>query len=183
MSPNPKSDSSDPDAELLAAVTRNDLEAMRRCLERGASPNGRRRFFTRRSTPLQYAVQYADVEIVRLLLVAGADPDHKAPGSYPIEAAARRGHLAMVSVLLGEGAGMRGALLQAAAYGNMEVLELLLARGAKPQSALLGGVSSQLRMHGAILRRLRAAGGVLAPEIERMVNMRAARGDHESSSG
>jgi len=114
---------------------------------------------------------------VALLLEAGADAEGKARGRYPIELASGAGHVDVVALLLEAGVQMHDAVCLAAAYGNLGVLELLLERGAKPQVALKGGLGSQLRMQGRILRRLRDAGGVLEPEIERIVQEGTALGD------
>ena len=164
-------------AELLAAVESGDAAATRLCLSRGASPRGPRKFFRRVNTPLACAARAGRVEIVALLLEAGADAEGKARGRYPIELASGAGHVDVVALLLEAGVQMHDAVCLAAAYGNLGVLELLLERGAKPQVALKGGLGSQLRMQGRILRRLRDAGGVLEPEIERIVQEGTALGD------
>ncbi len=64
--------------ELRAAVNRNDVEAARNLLERGADVEDKDK---NGSTALMYAVDKG-IEITSLLVDWGADPDNKNKGGY-----------------------------------------------------------------------------------------------------
>ena len=85
-------------AELFRAIGRDDAEAVKDLLGRGADPNAERGRATPvevdgnwASTALMDAVRRSDVEIVRLLLEAGADPAKNQPshGGTPVDIAVK----------------------------------------------------------------------------------------------
>ncbi len=85
-------------AELFHAIGRGDAEAVDDLLGRGANPNAETGRATPvevegnwASTPLMDAVRRSDVEIVRLLLEAGADPLKNQPshGTSPVDIAVK----------------------------------------------------------------------------------------------
>lgn len=90
---------------------------------------------------LLHTVEQGEVGAVAARLDAGADVNAKLPilGTHPLIAAAARGHLDTVRLLLERGADVNAAdltgwtPLHAAAYsGNPEIIKLLLERGAVP---------------------------------------------------
>ncbi|MFD9410703.1 ankyrin repeat domain-containing protein [Streptomyces sp. NPDC059989] len=124
--------------QLTRAVEDGDTAAVARLLDAGAevdAPN------TDRCTALELAVQTEHVEMVRLLLAAGADP-HQRTGEYeeltPLLEAVTRGHTAVVSALLDAGAPtcaqgkMSWLPLVVVPDGDQghEIVDLLLDRGA-----------------------------------------------------
>ncbi|KAL4657022.1 ankyrin repeat domain-containing protein 50-like [Arapaima gigas] len=107
-------------------------------LERGADPGHRDKD---NMTPLLLAAYEGHVEVVELLLEAGADVDeitaaHASGAITPLLAAASMGHMAVVNVVLFWGAAVdaidsegRTALSLAATRGSTEVVRALLDRG------------------------------------------------------
>lgn len=122
--------------KLFAAVQAGDTKAASRWLINAAAANARDGL----GTPLlQLAAQKDDVEMVRLLLAKGADPDQmNRVGMVPLAFAARFGHTACVELLLEAGAdtNMTGeryqltALMGAAVNGDVGIAQKLRAAGA-----------------------------------------------------
>ena len=82
-------------------------------------------------------------ELARVLLEAGADKDDEAKNGSPLICAASHGDADVVRVLLEAGADVdltdnapETALRLAAAFGQPEVADLLIAAGARPQSLI-----------------------------------------------
>jgi len=130
---------------LLHAIQRGDINTVKRLLERGANPNAR----DAEGTPaLMAAALYNDVNGVRLLLDHGADPN----GSNVAGATALMWaipDLPKVQVLLAHGANVnarsttlqRTPMLVAASYpGTVEILRLLLSKGADIHAKDKGGM-------------------------------------------
>ncbi|MER5932355.1 ankyrin repeat domain-containing protein [Streptomyces sp. NPDC002054] len=124
--------------QLTRAAEDGDAAAVARLLDAGAEVDARN---TGGCTALELAVEAGQVEIVRLLLAAGADP-HQQTGEYneltPLLQAVTRGHTALVGALLDAGApscaqGKMGWLpLVVVPDGDQgrEIVDLLLDRGA-----------------------------------------------------
>ncbi|XP_018612889.2 ankyrin repeat domain-containing protein 50 [Scleropages formosus] len=119
-----------------AGGNRGDVVSL--LLERGADPGHRDRD---NMTPLLLAAYEGHVEVVELLLEAGADVDestaaHASGAITPLLAAASMGHMAAVSAVLFWGAAVdaidsegRTALSLAATRGSTDVVRALLDRG------------------------------------------------------
>ena len=131
------------DDTLAAAVQAGDAEAAAAALAVGGSVGVR--ILTRNghasTTPLGFAASRDRVDLVRLLLDAGGDPDAGEPDSTPLAYAAQRGRLGLMQVLLEAGANPNGrpggdptsAPLTYAGYNDQrEAIKLLKAAGAKP---------------------------------------------------
>ena len=118
--------------DLLKAVERGDLAALRALLAGGAGVNERGRSG---QTALMLAAAHGDMEAVRLLLRAGAEVNaRRDDGMTPLLHAAFFGHASVVRALLDEGADVRARdwigmtpLDWARAQGAMEVVEMLAA--------------------------------------------------------
>lgn len=81
-------------------------------------------------SPLQIAVEEGDINIFRILLSRGADPN-PSPAETPLSVAVRCGHDTMVKELLDHGADPNSlAVLTAAAVGNIAVMLMLIEYGA-----------------------------------------------------
>jgi ankyrin repeat protein len=155
------------EAGLLAAVARRDVAAVRELLKSGASPNARDYWQDsalliavrlddselvqllldagslvdvkgRGYTPLGLAARNNNLEILRLLLRAGADPDRKSDdGDFPLHSAVRAGHVGAVEALLQAHPDLLrfdreglSALALASSLGNEKIAALLLDAGA-----------------------------------------------------
>jgi ankyrin repeat protein len=165
---------------LMAAIDRRDLAAVHAALDAGARVEGSpwSWLITRRlQTPLLAAVRTGSIEMVRLLLDRGADPNRDtAVWRTPLALATYEGNRPMVELLLDRGAAANperkrheSAIEMAAWYGHPELVALLLERGADPDLVLSKGDSSLVRVRAPILAMLIASGGHASPSIARMV--------------
>lgn len=116
---------------LLAAVETDDRPVMETLLQQGVNPNGRPNALG--ATALVRAADLGRVEMTRLLLEAGADPDLKAGGYTPLGMAALRGHARIATLLLRQGANPdlkssdgNTPLTAAAAFNRVDVLRALM---------------------------------------------------------
>ncbi len=89
-------------AELIAAVGRDDFKAVSELLAKGVNPNLSADRWDDRALPR--AVAKGNVEMVRILLDAGADPDLMGGGFTPLGRAALDGHTRIAGMLLRAGA-------------------------------------------------------------------------------
>lgn len=101
-----------PDA-LLAAVRSSDLAGVRAALDGGVAVDAPFRY---ERTALSFAADRGQLEIARLLLDRGADPNKKDTfyGATAMTWASDKGHVAMVRLLLERGAAADGQLLETA---------------------------------------------------------------------
>lgn len=126
---------------LFDAIIAGDTDAVVVLLRQGADANGWDE--ARTVTPIITAVGFDNVEAVRMLLVAGADPNVRDnEGDSPLRLCSQKGQLEMARLLLlcgadrtiHEAGGLAGmnALGLAADALNVEMVKLLLAHGADP---------------------------------------------------
>ncbi|CAM9733023.1 unnamed protein product [Lampetra fluviatilis] len=100
-------------------------------------------------TPLHIAAHYGNVNVARLLLECGADPNYMANnGISPLHVAAKRGHSELVTLLLSQGGNIdartRDGLTPlhcAARSGHDGTLEILLEQGAPILAKTKNGLS------------------------------------------
>ena len=137
---------------LQQAATDGDAETVRLLLARGVDVDWKEGDVAR-ETALHVASQLGRMEIVDMLLKAGAQVDHLyLQGQTPLHAAASSGHDAVARVLLLQGARLNCVdnegntpLHYAARYGRTEVVRLLIrgvgrARSGRGQSRGSGGL-------------------------------------------
>ncbi|MEW5789135.1 MAG: ankyrin repeat domain-containing protein [Pseudomonadota bacterium] len=124
--------------QLITAAQQGDRAGLEALLKQGVNPNGRIDPWSR--TALIHAVDRGDVEMVRLLLEGGADPDMKAGGHTPLVLAALHGHARIVKQLLAGGADPdlksgdgNTPLTAAAGMNRLAALEALLAAHPDPR--------------------------------------------------
>jgi ankyrin repeat protein len=88
-------------ARLLEAAARQDAGTVKASLESGVSPNGRDYWG---DSPLMAAVRHDNVELVQILLDAGADTEARWRGYTPLALAAIKGNVPATRLLLRAGA-------------------------------------------------------------------------------
>lgn len=89
-------------SELIAAAARNDLKQVDALLKLGVNPNAVIDQWGENA--LMHAVLHGSVDMTRVLLEAGANPDLKGRGFTPLGMAALRGDVRIVRLLLKAGA-------------------------------------------------------------------------------
>lgn len=116
---------------LIGAVIAGDRARLENFLKNGVNPNARPDLWGK--TAMIHAVERNDVETVRLLLDAGADPDLKAGGYTPLGRAAILGYGRIAGMLLKYGADpdLRSSdgntpLTAAASMNRLQVIRVLL---------------------------------------------------------
>ena len=125
------------DQEFLKAVENKDIPKINALLKQGANINAREP--TNGYFALQYAINWPDVGLVKLLLDKGADVNLADTGGDTalIEAARDGGpvYTAIVKLLIERGADVHAdndaAILRAAKYAAPETVRLLLSKGAR----------------------------------------------------
>jgi ankyrin repeat protein len=127
-----------PEQRLISAVLDNDIVKVRQLLDDPKMGVSWRQG-GRAGTALAAAAQRNYVDIMRLLLERGANPDAAGTtGGIPIVGAAYHGHRAAVAMLIKAGANLNNAdkryndtaLINAAWKGHTEIVRLLVAAGA-----------------------------------------------------
>jgi ankyrin repeat protein len=128
------------DFQLLDAVRRGDAQGVRAALAAGARPDVRKTTMYNEYNVLALACGNDNVEIVRILLDAGADVNEGGKRAIPIARAAHMGHLEVVKLLLKRGADVNrcapgdkdNALTYAKYSRNLEMIDYLRSVGARP---------------------------------------------------
>jgi uncharacterized protein len=131
---------------LMWAVAEKHPEVVRALIEHGADVHARS---NGGFTPLLFAGQQGDVDSARLILAAGANVNESTPqdGSSLVVASAS-GHAALAAFLLEKGAdpnvadarGMTALHFAASGRNMLELVKLLLAKGANPNARLVKSV-------------------------------------------
>ena len=127
--------------ELIGAIENNDYKKIVQLIRDGVDLNESINVEVKDcayvGNVLCLAAAYGNLEIVRLLIQHGMDPNAFANGLLPLHVAARRGHLEIVKMLIGEygtdpltltesGHGQEPALHFAATGNHVEVVQYLL---------------------------------------------------------
>lgn len=127
---------SGPDAELFRLIRGGETARIREALEGGADPEARERFG---ATPMISAVEHRRLDVIRLLVEAGAGPDTPRLGMdefTPLHVAAQRDSLDAVLLLLelGADAATRTWLTPIDWAVSQPVVEALAAAGGDPNA-------------------------------------------------
>jgi ankyrin repeat protein len=132
------------------AAYNDDVDLVKRLVDKGANPNARNNY---NYTPMQAAAVVADPAVVKLLLKAGADPDSTANnGQTALMTVVRSGNVEAAKELLDHGAHVNAketlrnqtALMWAAAKARPPMMALLIQYGAD--------VNAQSKMNVKILQ-------------------------------
>lgn len=107
---------------LHQVVKAGDLDATRRVLQYECIDVNEEYWS---STPVDYAAQDSRIEVMRLLLQAGADPNRG------LIRAAESGQIEVIKLLLEAGADPNRGLIYAAKSGQLEAIKILISLGAK----------------------------------------------------
>ncbi len=159
---------------LSAATESGSVEVVNALIGAGADLIGRDDL-----TPLQFAAQQGDPDVVRALLAGGAAPDQPGEDDWtPMMSAAFEGFTGVVRVLLDAGAepnrksGRETAILIAADEGHHEIVEMLsplvktrLARKAEKRIA----ESEDFQFDPAAKRLMTAASNGVTPMVEKLL--------------
>jgi ankyrin repeat protein len=87
---------------LIAAAEKNDLQQVAALLKQNVNPNARLDQWG--DNALVHAVRHGNIDMTRVLLDAGADPDQMGKGFRPLGIAALRGDMRIARLLLDAGA-------------------------------------------------------------------------------
>lgn len=145
--------------DLLDAVRRGDLAAVRAALDAGVPVDTPFRYDR---TALSFAADRGNLEIVRLLVERGADPNKKDTfyGATPVSWAIDKGHASIVRLFLERGAPVGPELLQSgASEGNAELVGLALEKTKPSPDDLSAALAeAQAGRHDAVVEQLERAG-------------------------
>ncbi|KAH6613402.1 ankyrin repeat-containing domain protein [Chaetomium tenue] len=140
---------------LCAALSNRSYELARLLLDKGADPNEN----YRASSPLGIAASHGEVEMVRCLILAGADVNSRSDvGVSALETAASQGNAEVVNLLIDGGATLDGidgtrALERAVVCSFLDLVKLFLAKGVSPNRPSTAYVTGQSALQRAITTR------------------------------
>lgn len=156
---------------LLGAVRKGDVAAVKALLDQGVAVDTHFRYDR---TPLSFAADRGNVELVKLLLERGADVNSKDTfyEASPMSLAAAQGHVEVVRLLLARGATADDDIFFAAVRkANVEMLELAFKYVKMRPELLSSGLElAEKESAAAVAARLREAGAVLPPKADASVD-------------
>lgn len=151
--------------DLFRAVRAGDAAAVKALLDQGVPVDAKARYDR---TPLSFAADRGNVEIVRMLLEKGADVNAKDTfyGGTALTWAADKGHTDIVRLLLAKGAGPAAdVLMTGARKKSLDLLEVALATGRlEPDDLSFALQRAEAASAAEVVARLQAAGAVAFPK-------------------
>ena len=161
----------DSSEDLLAAVRKGDLAAVKAFLDNGANVNAKSPYG---ATPLFFAADRGNIEMVKLLLQRGADVDVKDTfyGATALTWAAEKERIDILKLLLSKSTGGGDDVLESGVQkGNLEMVKAALAKGGIKPAALTAALASATKdKHPEIAEALRQAGAVPPPKADFQVD-------------
>ncbi|RFU80784.1 multiple ankyrin repeats single kh domain [Trichoderma arundinaceum] len=147
---------------ITSAIVKNDMETLCLVLSRGANLqegcNGLKTGKKEQRSALEFAAEFGRVDMAKILLEKGANPNYRSMEGTPLIYAACSGKEDIIALLINHGADVNlvadttnslrdTALCGAASSGSLAACQLLLANGADPKygknmSPLLAAVAS-----------------------------------------
>ena len=174
-------------AQLIAAIRREDIDGVRKWLDKGASPHGRRQsvfahfFWGREFSPLWEAMYVGSVAIVEILLEAGADPKEKDVMSGACSGGSRK--IVELLIIFGAWPGPRD-LQYAVQRNQISVVEFLLEQGVEMDRKLMNHVESYgFRKSPELLKLLEKYGLEHTDAIKEYLAGRDSRDKHMGAWG
>ena len=154
------------DADLIHSATHGDIAKVEKLIEKKADVNAIDRW---QNTPLMLAAENAHIEIVVLLIDAGAQVNiqNNRFGINALMVASRNGHIEIVNLLIEKGADINiidreyTALIYASENGHIEIVKLLIENNADISAIAQGHTALMAASdagHIEIVELLRAAG-------------------------
>ena len=114
---------------LCRACAKNLVDQVEILLQKPQDPNVRG--LMGRKAPIHIAAEFGHLEVVQLLIEAGADMNVAAGRMTALKAAVAKGFFAVTRCLVQNGADLRHSLHIAALHGNLRIARLLLDAGAE----------------------------------------------------
>jgi hypothetical protein len=157
--------------DLLAAVRKGDIAAVRGLLDKGANVNAKSPYG---ATPLFFAADRGNTEIAKLLIERGADVTIKDTyyGASALTWAAEKERTEIIRLLLAKSAsGLEDVLETAVEKGNVEMVRVALDKGGiKPEALTAALAVSTSNKQADIVDLLRRAGAVPPPKADYQVD-------------
>jgi ankyrin repeat protein len=139
---------------LVVSIRSNDIAPVKSFIDSGEDVNAHSQYLIRGQywtlTPLVLASLSGNLDIMRLLIDAGADVDRQdGYGQTPLMATVECKHLEATNLLVERGADVnetspvkKTVLMVAARYGDMESTQFLLRKGAHPNTGFRSGYTA-----------------------------------------
>lgn len=160
-----------PEDDLLDAVRKGDAAAVKQLLDGGVPVDSKYRYDR---TPLSFAADRGQLDIVTLLLERGANPDAQDTfyNNTPLAWAAYKGHTDVALALIARSRKSPATAARAAMFGNQAAtFDAILGTGkvsARDQSYLLQAAEKSLA--APMVEKLRARGAQLPPPADKRVD-------------
>jgi hypothetical protein len=157
--------------ELLRAIRQGDLAAVKALLDQGVAVDTKFRYDR---TPLSFAADRGQVEIVKLLLERGADVNAKDTfyKMTPLSAAAMKGNVDVLRLLLARSPTDAGEVLLSGVFGKKVALVDLAVETGKLSAYDLSYAleAAEAQQATEVAARLRQAGAVPPPKADFQVD-------------
>lgn len=177
----------DPGEELRRAASEGDAARVRELLDKGADVNAANQYG---ATALAFATRRENVEMVKLLLERGADPDRKDTfyGATPLGLALRKGHSEIARLLLAKTEAVDFRMLRAAITGGQgELVKAVLEKGKlTPEQLTNALVMARQAGKDEAVKALEAAGAKPPPPANFKVDeetLKSYTGEYEGADG